>query len=315
MSERTAEQKAEAEHLKKLWHEVNELASPKTRAQRKAEAAARDQRYYDPTPAPTRSDKLKAELIDPAWRHANAGTAKERPKVVFEGDDLILEVKTKEIADGSGIDFIIENRSDPAPFATKQNAHDRARNGIVGAKWKVTIKRSRNNHGEKPKLVFHAEYEGFSGAAKSPDIEIPLFNKIACTVVEIPDACWNAGSPVPCLDKNGLLEGALVAILTHAKDNPTKQVIVLGHSDPKEAPADRFDQSKYAAEMVRRCFVTPNSVTPRLQSFAPRSAFNNRILGKLLLEKLPLLILAAASSCITMNVVQSTLKEKSMGRS
>jgi hypothetical protein len=251
MPQRSNEQMTEAEHFIKLWHEVNELAPPKSRAKREAEAAARSQRYYDPTPAPTRSDTRKAALMEPSWQHSSADAAKERPDVVFEGDELILAAKTKDIADGSGIDFIIENRGDPAPFATKQTAHDRTRNGIVKTTWKVAIKRSTNNRGEKPKLVFYADYDGFSGISKSPDFELPLFNKIECSVVEIPDVCLNAGSPVPCLDKNGLLEGALVAIFTFAKDNPTKQIVVLGHSDSKDTQADRFDNSKYSAEMIK----------------------------------------------------------------
>jgi len=80
---------------------------------------------------------------------------------------------------------------------------------------------------------------------------MPQDVKIKVDLVETPDVLFNLNSAVPCLDTEGVLIGALLTTLKYASENPSKEVVIFGHTDTSGEHSLNYDVSELRAKAVK----------------------------------------------------------------
>lgn len=69
--------------------------------------------------------------------------------------------------------------------------------------------------------------------------------------VEIPDVLFNHNSAIPILDDKSILISSLLTAHTYAKERPSKEVVLFGHTDTSGGPDYNFTLSQWRAEAIK----------------------------------------------------------------
>ena len=241
---------------KEAWHDINDLSylpsaiREKYRKQKEEEerkAAKEQQAWDDFCEREAYKASLKPEFYDESWRHNDEKRAQESPDEAFEGDEVLLQVKCKDMVDGASARITIRDTT-KEPWKDVITLKGRIEGQILCIPWTVELPPSDT---QKSTYGFEAFYSGFSGNKYSKTVPLPVGRKITCDFVEIPDINFHHNSALPCLDNKGGLIDALGAAFVFVKENPSKVTVVFGHSDTSGDPSYNYDISQWRAESVK----------------------------------------------------------------
>ncbi len=163
---------------KEPWNDIN---SPgfgffnEKEEQRKREEERRqaeeDMRAADAADAAARRQQFKADMYDPRWYHKDPQRAEESPDTVHFGDTIILEIKSKGIVNGAGVDIEVIDNNASASWNAKRKLRSRVKNDTLSVEW--TVEKGKNDSDE-PDYGFSGSYSGYSGSASVRNTPITL---------------------------------------------------------------------------------------------------------------------------------------------
>jgi len=103
----------------------------------------------------------------------------------------------------------------------------------------------------KVEYFFKAQHYDIKEPVESARLIMPQDVKIKVDLVETPDVLFNLNSAVPCLDTEGVLIGALLTTLKYASENPSKEVVIFGHTDTSGEYSLNYEISELRAKSVK----------------------------------------------------------------
>jgi len=216
------------------WHDINDPGhelpfqlKKRLDEEAKAREEARLQQEWDEQAEQQALLKSKKpEFSQERWSHSNEQRAGESPNEAFEGDEIILEAKWKDMVAGSPAFMNIREVSQQ-PYEDLLSLRGRLSDGVFKYTWKVVALQTKRPN---PKFAFEPYYDGSYGKKYGKTTPIDIAKKTVCPFSEIPDSLFCEKSAMSQLDKDGILIGTLCAILQYAKANPDAQAIVCGHA-------------------------------------------------------------------------------------
>jgi outer membrane protein OmpA-like peptidoglycan-associated protein len=162
-------------------------------------------------------------------------------RTASHGDKIQLITDVKNIPDGKPITFDIYYRTKEGSSKKIDSIIGYVQSGSAVADWTVD---QSNIEADEFSMYSVASYNGISGSELVIDHEP---TKTICHFIDIPDIHFNFDSSIPYLDDSGNLLDALIDIFTNSEINPSKEIVIFGHTDSKGSTEYNFELS------TRRC--------------------------------------------------------------
>lgn len=245
-----------ASNEKKRWHDINSTGSYRGGGKQETEEEEWERLARTPSTSEkaweweqqqkekrtSQSSSGGFAIHSLSWRHVDE--AKKGNTEARNGDTIRLLCGVEGCSDKTSVRFEVSYKTAKGEIAQFASSSGTLKDGTAAVD--ITLNFAKIKADEYT-IYFTPSVQGKYGK----NCDIPLAPPILeCAVVELPDVCFNAESPMPCLDENGIFEAALVAAFKFAKENSGKEAIVFGHGGKTGTPADEFDLSKQRAELL-----------------------------------------------------------------
>ncbi|MBD3346349.1 MAG: OmpA family protein [Chitinivibrionales bacterium] len=234
--------------MPKEWHDINEPGFGFGAGKKEERVEAKEVEIITTV---AKEDTTEVRLVEGAWRPGPNGyrfneACKAFVKAEFLKDTARKRVKLKIFVRHEGEDEDLKQF--PELFLDDNGEGEVEVTLYYGEKYYDAW---CEDPSAKCHYLFRAEHSKGVKELESPLLEMPHVDKVHVDFVEIPDVLFNSDSAVPCLDENATVIGAVVAALNFAAANPSKEIVVFGHTDTEGREQYNYELSQARAQTVK----------------------------------------------------------------